>query len=367
MYLDLKENDKMKSFNSKTNKTERIWTHRILIIGPYPGKVGGVSIFVKRLHESSMPGIIKYVLNTQNFSIPSKRIYSLLHSFWLIPIVDLVHINTSNLTVSLLFCLVSRILNKKVITQFHSARFEIKGIKRVELKIILKLSNGVVAVNKEIEKKFIEAFPSYYKKISVIPPFIMPASETPGLLPAEILNLRKKVRRLIIADAFKITPYNGNDLYGLELSIDMFNELVCKIPDVGFIFVVATPSKTLLDILKNKVLHKNFMVYERPVDFLELLKAADIFVRPTYSDGDSLSIREALSMGVPTIASNAVKRPEYVLLFDINKPGDYLNKIIDILKNFDIYKKFFALKAKAQNDFSDRYKALYYKILGIYI
>ncbi len=357
----------MKDISSKTDKMNHISTYKILIIGPYPGKVGGVSIFIKRLHESSMSGIIKYVLNTQNFSIPSKRIYSLPHFFWLIPIVDLVHINTSNLTVSLLFCLVSRALNKKIVTQFHSARFEIKGIKKFELKMILKLSNSVVAVNKEIEKKFIKVFPYFYKKVSIIPPFIMSTSASSELLPPEILNLRKKVHRLIIADAFKIIPYNGSDLYGLELSIDIFNKLVYKVPDVGFVFVVSTPSEKLFEILKNNPPHRNFLVYTKPVDFLELLNVADIFVRPTYSDGDSLSIREALSMGVPTIASNVVKRPEYVLLFDINEPGEYLNKIMDVFKKFDTYKKFFVLNAKSQNDFLDRYKTLYYKILRIHI
>ena len=42
----------------------------------------------------------------------------------------------------------------------------------------------------------------------------------------------------------------------------------------------------------------------------------DVFVRPSITDGDSVSIRECLSLGVPVIASNAVSRPPECILFE---------------------------------------------------
>jgi glycosyltransferase involved in cell wall biosynthesis len=44
-------------------------------------------------------------------------------------------------------------------------------------------------------------------------------------------------------------------------------------------------------------------------------KLSDIFLRPTRSDGDANSIREALYLGVPVIASDCVERPDQVLTF----------------------------------------------------
>ena len=43
----------------------------------------------------------------------------------------------------------------------------------------------------------------------------------------------------------------------------------------------------------------------------------DIFARCTYYDGDALSVREALALGVPVVASDTDYRPEGVIKFRI--------------------------------------------------
>jgi glycogen(starch) synthase len=52
---------------------------------------------------------------------------------------------------------------------------------------------------------------------------------------------------------------------------------------------------------------------------LALMARSALFVRPTFQDGDSISVREAMALGVPVVASNVGTRPEGVLLFE---PGD---------------------------------------------
>lgn len=52
---------------------------------------------------------------------------------------------------------------------------------------------------------------------------------------------------------------------------------------------------------------------------LGLISACDVFLRPTLEDGDSISVREALEMGVPVVASRVGTRPPDAILFD---PGD---------------------------------------------
>ena len=49
---------------------------------------------------------------------------------------------------------------------------------------------------------------------------------------------------------------------------------------------------------------------------LALISACDVFLRPTLEDGDSISVREALAMGVPVVASSVGTRPAGILLFD---------------------------------------------------
>jgi glycogen synthase len=52
---------------------------------------------------------------------------------------------------------------------------------------------------------------------------------------------------------------------------------------------------------------------------LALMSACDVFLRPTLEDGDSISVREALALGVPVVASRAGTRPPGAILFH---PGD---------------------------------------------
>ena len=52
---------------------------------------------------------------------------------------------------------------------------------------------------------------------------------------------------------------------------------------------------------------------------LALISACDVFLRPTLEDGDSISVREALSLGVPVVASRVGTRPAGAILF---QPGD---------------------------------------------
>ena len=60
---------------------------------------------------------------------------------------------------------------------------------------------------------------------------------------------------------------------------------------------------------------------------LALMSACDVFLRPTLEDGDSISVREALSMGVPVVASRIGTRPAGAILFHSGDVEDMLAKI----------------------------------------
>lgn len=46
-----------------------------------------------------------------------------------------------------------------------------------------------------------------------------------------------------------------------------------------------------------------------------VMARSDVFVRPTLEDGDSVSVREAIALGVPVVASAVGTRPEGAILF----------------------------------------------------
>jgi glycosyltransferase involved in cell wall biosynthesis len=48
------------------------------------------------------------------------------------------------------------------------------------------------------------------------------------------------------------------------------------------------------------------------------LRLGTIFLRPTLTDGDALSIREAMAAGVPVLASDVVRRPTGVTVLPLD-------------------------------------------------
>jgi glycogen(starch) synthase len=60
---------------------------------------------------------------------------------------------------------------------------------------------------------------------------------------------------------------------------------------------------------------------------LALMSVSDVFVRPTLEDGDSTSVREALSLGVPVVASRIGTRPAGAILFQPGNVGEMLSKV----------------------------------------
>jgi glycosyltransferase involved in cell wall biosynthesis len=64
---------------------------------------------------------------------------------------------------------------------------------------------------------------------------------------------------------------------------------------------------------------------------LGLMKASDVFVRPTFADGDSTSTREALALGTRVVASDVAPRPSGVRLFRTGDPASLSEAISESL------------------------------------
>jgi glycosyltransferase involved in cell wall biosynthesis len=60
---------------------------------------------------------------------------------------------------------------------------------------------------------------------------------------------------------------------------------------------------------------------------LALMSVSDVFIRPTLEDGDSISVREALSLGVPVVASRTGARPAGAILFQPGDVGEMLTRV----------------------------------------
>ena len=64
---------------------------------------------------------------------------------------------------------------------------------------------------------------------------------------------------------------------------------------------------------------------------MPIFKYARVYVRPTKTDGDSLSVREALAMGCAVVTSDKAKRPSGALVY--HTAEEFFGMTKDVLLN----------------------------------
>jgi glycosyltransferase involved in cell wall biosynthesis len=114
--------------------------------------------------------------------------------------------------------------------------------------------------------------------------------------------------------------HDGQDIYGLEHAVSLLLGLRHKFPDVGLCTVISgtlcpTHRQHIFEMRAAAGLENEWLILEGGAPAVALFRRCELFLRPTISDGDSLSIRECLSFGVPVVASDAVIRPDRCRLF----------------------------------------------------
>ena len=72
-------------------------------------------------------------------------------------------------------------------------------------------------------------------------------------------------------------------------------------------------------MIKQYGLQEHIFILTGQRELWPLMKHVDLFLRPTLSDGASVSVEEALWCGTPVVASDVCMRPQHVILF---KTGD---------------------------------------------
>ena len=123
--------------------------------------------------------------------------------------------------------------------------------------------------------------------------------------------------------------------YGFELLLDSITELRMVHPDLGCVVMGdgehRGEAQRLVDDagLREAVLLTGDLDHEM---CLSVMARSDSFVRPTFMDGDAISVREARALGVPVIASNVGTRPEGTVLFEVGNKAELVEGIKKVIK-----------------------------------
>ncbi len=173
------------------------------------------------------------------------------------------------------------------------------------------------------------------EKLAPVVPFLAPSSQELNWhpWPEDVLAVRKRRGPVIASGTGRLVMASGRDLYGLDVFIQAAHQVLQALPDAAFVYVIGAPGNEELlqwahTYVRNHGLQDSVCVHLGELPGPAMWQAADIFVRPTIDDGDAVSIREAMYLGVPTIASDAVGRPAGCQTYRCGEPADLAQALI---------------------------------------
>lgn len=323
---------------------------RILEVSPFPPFIGGVSVSVKRLCDHLVRlgyEPVKFDTQLRNKKINWKvlkflkylslPLYLLFHKRF-----DIIHFHVSNFMPKFYVSLWRGFFSKKtkfILTvhgsisnkmKFRRGYYAMRGFDR----IICVRQGDSVNVPSKLRHKAVE-----------IPAFIPPFDSNHENIaePLERFLQRKAFRMLV--NGFVIINDRYNDLYGISDAVNLAVRMNESGKSTDLIIIVLglhqpKESRQLTDRLKKFIRDKNledhFLWIEGiTMDMWPLLKKVNLLLRPTKTDGDALSVREALFLKTPVIASDSVPRPVGTILYNHDSADDLFDKTVELFENYD--------------------------------
>jgi glycosyltransferase involved in cell wall biosynthesis len=311
----------------------------VALVGPYPPPYGGVSVHIKRLHG-----------RLQDLAIPS-RVYCQplpasgregsiipvsIRFSWKVWLPEhgwrcdssIVHFHDGWYWTPAALAMLWR--GKQVVMTFHDQ--QAGGVKWEDASWLERwLGRRLfrhprvrwVAVSEEVERQLIEKG-VLRARIVVIPAYIPPRSGVGARrLPRHVEDFLGAHRPILSTYAWKLTvDEQGVDVYGFDLCLEAIRSLKAEHPGIGLVISLPQVSdlryfQALTRRIAELEIEKQVLFFTEPLEDVHLLwQASDVFLRATNTDGDAVTVREALSMGVPVVASDASRRPEGAVLFE---------------------------------------------------
>ncbi|MGZ3460846.1 MAG: glycosyltransferase family 4 protein [Archangium sp.] len=310
---------------------------RVLLVGDYPPPHGGVAVHVQQLHDSlrergveavvldigkggrSAPDVIPVRTPTQY----GTRLAGFLREGWT------VHVHTSgNNPKSWMLAATAGVRAQRAprVITLHSGLLPdylaASVSRRAFARVALAGYSRVVAVSEAVREALSRCgVPE--EKLVVYPAFCG-SQVRPGPVTREVQEARSR-RKPLLAMAHHPSP-----VYGRALMFRALRRIADELPGVGLaVFGPGTRSEAFLrDAHEARVeeLLENLGELEHP-QALALLARCDVFVRPTTHDGDAISVREALALGVPCVASDVCARPHGTYTFRAGDAMDLAHQV----------------------------------------
>ena len=317
-------------------------THKAIgIVGIIPPILGGISIHIERVYDRFLQQRNKvYIFNPEQ-KLRNKLLvgYICKLASWLLwKRSDYVFFHATYVRGCIIDLLIITLFARKqtlVIIEHDCRHMKRRGTFFKKLyRWVLRRCQKVVFIGDSSYKSYLDAgiIPENYSIESAFLPPTATKSIVEQAYPSSLLHFIKEYTPILMVNASHLMRIDGKDVYGLDLTLTMLTKLKKKYPDVGLIMAIARIDDAgYFDYLKKSMSDLNIaeqvFVLQGNHYIWPLFKRIDLFVRPTLSDGHSISIEEALYYKIPVVTSNVVTRPEGVITFDISENESYVEQV----------------------------------------
>jgi glycosyltransferase involved in cell wall biosynthesis len=331
---------------------------RILQLGPVPPPHGGVqanlSAIRRRLAERGDACVVIAITKSSEIAA-GQNVFHPQSGFELLRLLfqlkyEVIHLHfggnfTARLAVLALVC--GLMPRAKTVLTFHSGGFASSPLGRKAKSFSLRgfaarRFDKIVAVNTEIADLF-EKYGVKTERIETIAPHVLCQPDAKVKIPDRLEDFLQRHNPILLSVSLLETHYD------VPLQIRVLESIRNEFPNAGLMIIGSGVEEANLrreiaatDYAENISLAGDV----RHEIVLHLIKRADVLLRTTLFDGDAISIREALFLGTPVVATDNKMRPENVKLIEIGDLAGLHRSIIETLQT----KK---SQPAAGNDFSN--------------
>lgn len=289
---------------------------KILLIGPVPPPHGGISVHVTELaRQLREAGTRCEVLDVRQLwrSLALLR-YAARH--WTI------HLHTSGHGwKSWATAVLCGLTGGRSVLTLHSGLLPgylaSSATKRVLAATVCALYDRVICVNAPIRD-------AIHSSRTEVLPACLPVRRGDSIRDVEIQTWMDSHRPLVSTALF-FRPE-----YGFDVLLAAIDTLRSHHPAIGCIVMGSGEQRALAERRLRHLGLEPHVLLAGDLDHatcLAVMSGCDVFVRATHYDGDSISVREALSLGIPVVATRVGMRPRGVILCNPGDPQDLAEKL----------------------------------------
>jgi glycosyltransferase involved in cell wall biosynthesis len=319
---------------------------RVLLLGPYPPPWGGVQTNLVALRDFlRRRGVTCAVVNLTRHQGPSEDdVYFPRSGIEVLRLLlrlryDVIHLHIGgNLWTRLLLLglVCSALPWAKVVLTFHSGGYprsvDGQGARPFTFRgFVLRRFDRQIAVNQELVD-FFHRVGCAPESVRLIPPHAVPAGTLADLTSAD---LPPEAARFVDTHHPLIVSVSGLEPeYDIPLQLEALGAIREQYPHAGLVVV---GSGSLMGELRAQSNSKSFCEHIQLTGdlphavALATVARSDLFLRTTHYDGDAISVREALWLGAPVIATDNGMRPTGVRLVPVGDVNALTNAMLEQL------------------------------------